>query len=128
MCGKEVDASYRFCPICGATQPSTPISTPLTSPPSGQTQLVASAQKHTELWYLVPLLFNIVGGIVGYLAIKKDDKPMANRLLIIGIVMFGLGLSIAFVVLFMVGSLMPHSQPVQATTLAPALEVFAELA
>jgi len=65
---------------------------------------------------------------VGYLAIKRDDKSMANRLLIIGIVMFGLGLSIAFVVLFMVGSLMPHSQSVQATTLAPALEVFAELA
>ena len=103
MCGKEVEASYSFCPICGATQPSTPISTPPTFPPSGQTQLAPSAQKHTELWYLVPLLFNIVGGVVGYLAIKRDDKPMANRLLIIGIVMFGLGLSAAFIVPFMIG-------------------------
>lgn len=119
MCGKAVEASYRFCPMCGAAQPSTPATLPLTAPQSGQTQLSVSTQKHTGLWYLVPLIFNIIGGIVGYLAIKRDNKPMANRLLIIGIVMFCLGLSTAFIIPFMISSLSPHAQSTQSTTPAP---------
>ena len=38
------------------------------------------------LWYLVPLFFGILGGIVAYIGVKDDDKEMANNLLIFGIV------------------------------------------
>ena len=38
------------------------------------------------LWYLVPLFFGIIGGIVAYIGVKDDDKEMATNLLIFGII------------------------------------------
>ena len=42
-------------------------------------------QRPTSLWYLVPFFFGILGGIVGYVAVKDEDKEMANSLLAFGI-------------------------------------------
>lgn len=36
------------------------------------------------LWYLVPFFFGILGGILGYIAVKSDDPDMADTLLIFG--------------------------------------------
>ena len=44
------------------------------------------AEKPTELWYLMPFFFGIIGGIVGYVSIKKDDRAMADNLLYFGII------------------------------------------
>jgi len=41
----------------------------------------------TRAWYLIPLFLGIIGGIIGYFAVKNDDKEMANNLLIEGIVL-----------------------------------------
>jgi len=40
----------------------------------------------SDLWYLVPLFFGILGGIVAYIGVKDDDKEMATNLLIFGFV------------------------------------------
>jgi hypothetical protein len=37
------------------------------------------------LWYLVPFFFGILGGIVGYVAVKDKDENMALGLLLFGI-------------------------------------------
>jgi purine-cytosine permease-like protein len=50
--------------------------------------------KPTRAWYLVPIFFNIFGGIIGYSAVKNDDKRMANRLLITGLVVFVLVIAV----------------------------------
>jgi cytochrome bd-type quinol oxidase subunit 1 len=39
------------------------------------------------LWYLIPILFGILGGIAAYLMLKDRDKDFAKKLLIVGIVM-----------------------------------------
>jgi hypothetical protein len=41
--------------------------------------------KPSKLWYLLPILLGIIGGIVGYIAIKDKDRKMAKNLLIIGV-------------------------------------------
>lgn len=46
----------------------------------------ASAGKPTLLWYLVPFFFGILGGLVGYVGTKDEDKDMANGLLLFGTV------------------------------------------
>ena len=35
-------------------------------------------------WYLVPIIFGLVGGVIGYFALRKDDPKKAKNCLIIG--------------------------------------------
>jgi hypothetical protein len=46
----------------------------------------ASSGRPTLLWYFVPFLFGILGGLIGYVVTKDDDKDMANGLLLFGAV------------------------------------------
>lgn len=38
----------------------------------------------TSLWYLVPFFFGILGGIIGYVGTKDEDRGMADSLLLFG--------------------------------------------
>jgi hypothetical protein len=49
-------------------------------------EAVTSKNSPSALWYLVPFFFGIIGGIVGYVGTKDEDRGMADGLLIFGIV------------------------------------------
>ena len=70
-CGAEIDARAKICPKCGVEQ----------------APLAKEVVRHTAAWYLVPFFLGIIGGIIGYIVIKDDDKSMATNLLILGILM-----------------------------------------
>ena len=38
------------------------------------------------LWYLVPLFFSLLGGIIAYAAVKDKDESMANACLVLGFI------------------------------------------
>lgn len=46
----------------------------------------ASSAKPTALWYLVPFLFALIGGIIAYVGTKDEDEEMAYSLLTFGII------------------------------------------
>lgn len=75
--------------LVGTEMPS--IEVEPTSRPSYSTHL----EKPSGLWYLVPFFFGIIGGLVGYAAVKNEDPDMATSLLICGIFMT----FVAFIVL-----------------------------
>ena len=52
---------------------------------------------HTEksrssMWYLLPILVGMIGGIIAYLAIRKDDPRKAKNCIYIGLVMVLIGI------------------------------------
>jgi len=59
--------------------------------------------KVSKAWYLVPLFFGILGGIIGYFAVKSRDKKTAKNLLIFGIlwtiVLYGISFAISYYLL-----------------------------
>jgi len=52
-------------------------------------------------WYLLPILFSIIGGVISYFVIKNDDLKKAKNCLCVGLVLsFGLiGGTISYFVL-----------------------------
>lgn len=43
-------------------------------------------EKPSTAWYLVPFLFGLIGGIIGYVGTKDRDEDMAMGLLVFGII------------------------------------------
>ena len=38
-------------------------------------------------WYLVPVFFGLIGGIIAYFAIRRDDPQKAKKCLWVGIIL-----------------------------------------
>jgi hypothetical protein len=61
-------------------------------------------EKPSRLWYLLPIIAGLFGGIlgiifgiIGYFILKDRDKQMATRVLILGVVMFVVWIVLAIV-------------------------------
>ncbi len=51
-----------------------------------------SPKPRSALWYLVPIFFGIIGGIIVYFAIRHDDPKKAKNCLYIGLILLGISL------------------------------------
>lgn len=51
-------------------------------------------RKRSAAWYLLPIFVGVIGGIIGYFAVRHDDPTLAKRLLYVGI-----GISAAGIIL-----------------------------
>ena len=58
----------------------------------------------SPLWYELPLLFQIIGGIISFFIIRKDDPVKAKRCLILGIVLTTIPLLAVVGIFAMIGS------------------------
>jgi len=43
--------------------------------------------KPSAIWYLFPIIFGPIGGIIGYFLVKNRDRKFAEKLLIVGLIM-----------------------------------------
>ena len=41
----------------------------------------------SRAWYLVPVFFGLIGGIIAYFAIRRDDPQKAKKCLYLGIIL-----------------------------------------
>lgn len=59
--------------------------------------------KTSPLWYYLPLFFNIVGGIISYIILRKTDLEKAKKCFIFGLILFLIPISIFLVLNFVPG-------------------------
>jgi hypothetical protein len=59
--------------VYSKSKPSKPSITPQASP--------------SNVWYLLPVFFGLLGGIIGYVGVKNEKEEMANNILNLGIIM-----------------------------------------
>jgi uncharacterized membrane protein YeaQ/YmgE (transglycosylase-associated protein family) len=51
-------------------------------------------KKRSNYWFLLPILVGLIGGIIAFFVLKRDDPRKAKNCLYIGIVLFVIGIVI----------------------------------
>lgn len=68
-------------------------------------------RRRSSLWFLLPVAFNILGGIVAYFAIRDDDPKKARSCLLLGIVLAAIPI-LLFAIPILIGiTILPHFMP-----------------
>lgn len=68
-------------------------------------------RRRSSLWFLLPVVFNILGGIVAYFAIRDDDPKKAKSCLLLGIVLAAIPV-LLFAIPILIGiTILPHFMP-----------------
>lgn len=97
-CGFEIIVeSASFCPKCGSHTLSTfeKLET-VTDYVSKQSSIIPASK--SRWWYLLPIFFSIIGGIIAYFVLRHDDSRLAKNCLIVGVIMFAVGFFVGFFV------------------------------
>ena len=43
-------------------------------------------------WYLLPILLGIIGGIIAYFALRRDDREKAKKCMYLGLILLAVGI------------------------------------
>ena len=57
-------------------------------------------RQRSNWWYLLPIFLGIIGAIIAYFAIRKDDLPKAKKCIYLGLILLDVGI---FVDVFFAG-------------------------
>lgn len=70
-------------------------------------------KKRSSLWFLLPIIFNVIGGIIAYFVIKEDDPKKAKNCLYLGLVLAAIPVLLIVIPILVGITLIPHiAQPV----------------
>ena len=50
----------------------------------------------SNFWFLLPVFLGLIGGIIGYFAIKNDDSDKAGKVFLLGLGLFFVGIALNF--------------------------------
>ena len=88
-----------FCSGCGEELPSPDADVCTHCGRLVKEQLRSAAnepQTKSRWWYLLPIFFGIIGGVIAYFVLKEDDPKLAKNCLILGIIITAIGSFVGF--------------------------------
>ncbi|HSB56363.1 MAG TPA: zinc ribbon domain-containing protein [Nitrosopumilaceae archaeon] len=93
FCGVEISSESNFCSKCGK--------------PLGEKNGSLLTKARSKWWFLLPILFHVIGGVIAYFVVRDDDPKLAKNCLWLGIIISAI--EIAFVAAFWIPlRSMPH--------------------
>ena len=66
-------------------------------------------RRRSSLWFLLPIIFNLVGGLIVYFVIKEDDPKKAKNCLYLGLVLAAIPFLLIVVPILIGITLLPHN-------------------
>ncbi len=89
-CGAPNDANSLHCASCGAQLPMSGYSQPTPVAPQQYNQpyqaYTPAPQPVSILWYLVAIVFGLIGAVVGWYVNRNKNPGAAKNILIVGVV------------------------------------------
>ena len=49
-------------------------------------------KQRSNWWYLLPIFFGIIGGIIAYFALRRDDREKAKKCIYLGLILLAVGI------------------------------------
>jgi heme/copper-type cytochrome/quinol oxidase subunit 2 len=65
-------------------------------------------RERSSLWFLLPIIFNVVGGVIAYFVIKEDDPKKAKNCLYLGLILAAIPIILIILPLLIGITLLPH--------------------
>ena len=82
-CGNQEESEKTFCSKCGSSL-------------GGQSGPAGLQRTRSNWWYLLAIFIAPIGGIIAFFVIRNDDPPKAKNCLILGFIVFAIGLVAGF--------------------------------
>ena len=68
-------------------------------------------KRRSSLWFLLPILFNVIGGIIAFFIIREDDPRKARNCLYLGIILCVIPVLLIVMPILVGITLIPHVVP-----------------
>ncbi|MDB4342320.1 zinc ribbon domain-containing protein [Nitrosopumilus sp.] len=81
-CGNKILENTQFCTECGNS-----LNNSSQTNSSTQSQHLMQGGKPSAAWYLLPIFFSVIGGIISWACIRDRDPRMAKNNLVLGILL-----------------------------------------
>jgi hypothetical protein len=73
-------------------------------------------RRRSSLWFLLPIVLNIIGGIIAYFIIKEDDPKKAKNCLYLGLILAAIPIVLIVMPILIGITLIPHVVPPTSQT------------
>jgi hypothetical protein len=64
--------------------------------------------KTSNWWYLLPIFFGIVGGLIMFFALRKEDNETAKTGIVLSVIITGVALIITVLFILRLPAIIPH--------------------
>jgi len=65
-------------------------------------------RSRSSLWFLLPIFFSVIGGVIAFFVIKEDDPKKAKNCLYLGIILTALPILLILIPVLIGVTIFPH--------------------